>query len=59
MILMRLVRSEKFMSDDELDEDCEVRQADDDVDDELDKIRKVGESNAPERVRLMTKINDN
>ena len=47
------------MSGDELDEDCEVRQADDDDDYELDKIRKVGESNAPERVRLMTKVNAN
>ena len=32
------------MSDDELDEDCEVRLADDDDDDQLDKISKEGES---------------
>ena len=28
LIMMRFVRSEKLMSDDELDKDCEVHQAD-------------------------------
>ena len=28
LIMMRFVRSERLMSDDELDEDCEVCQAD-------------------------------
>ena len=37
--MMRFVRSEWLMRDDELEEDCEVRQADE----ELDKISKVGE----------------
>ena len=37
--MMRLVRSERLMSDDELDEDREVRQSD-----ELDNIYKVGEA---------------
>ena len=36
-----VVRSERLMSEDELDEDCDVCQADDD---ELDQVGKVGES---------------
>ena len=40
--MLRLVSSEILMSDNELDEDCEVHQADDD--DVLGKISKVGES---------------
>ena len=37
--MMKLVRSQRLTSDNELDEDCEVHQVD-----ELDKISKVRES---------------
>ena len=58
--MMKLVRSERLTSDNELDEDCEVHQADElDEDcevhqaDELDKISKVLRVNTLERVRVM------